>query len=434
MVSNSELTEFFKTGQWQQIVEATANLSGLTGARPGHWFFRGAALLKLAQLPAAIEAIERGLVLDANSSWGNKLLFETLCRNNQKDQAVTGLTWFMVKSQQSEADKAWFVQAAVNLGHFEQACVVNETRSVIVDVPPTPRYALALQCFCKVDTLQRVFETLMELTDTADYGLVILQDSVIGSSKADRYAAGALLVQELIGKWLAKLNEKFFSVEYLRNDHNLGTAPSCRRLLDHVCRKYDGFLFIEDDCLLTPSALAWTSYHIKQNLSPENLWFVSCESIFFNREERPLGEETLHKLTAISRMPMVRCSYILVDFVPSTCFATTSGIWQRAAPLRSCTLGPETLNHYIKAHSIKTILPVVPHASDIGMLHELGYSVAHHGVENVRERKETYLLAQGAFDPASCQLYPANKDLLYSATSKLVESSILHLEKQVLGS
>jgi hypothetical protein len=67
----------------------------------------------------------------------------------------------------------------------------------------------------------------------------------------------------------------------------------------------------------------------------------------------------------------------------------------------------------------KTVSPLVPRASDIGMQHELGYSVTLMGRNNVKETKTTYLMAEGSFEPKESTLFVGNSDLLYAATSVL---------------
>jgi len=211
----------------------------------------------------------------------------------------------------------------------------------------------------------------------------------------------------------------FFSVEVLQNERNLGTAPTCRRMLDHVANNYSGFVFIEDDCLLAPSALDWCRHHMKKTVNTTGPWFLSAESIFFDRQDREITAEQHKKLADFAGLPAIRNAYHLLNFVPSTCFGTTSDIWRICANVRSFTRGPESLTRYMTAMGRKTVSPLVPRASDIGMQHELGYSVTLMGRNNVKETKTTYLMAEGSFEPKESTLFVGNSDLLYAATSVL---------------
>jgi hypothetical protein len=116
-----------------------------------------------------------------------------------------------------------------------------------------------------------------------------------------------------------------------------------------------------------------------------------------------------------------------LEFVPSTCFMTTREIWKICANIRSFTRGPESLTQFLKPLERKTLAPLVPRASDVGMLHELGYSVAMLGAENVKEIKQTYLLSDGQLDLEKIKHFKGDAGLLYSASVLLDEKSISRL-------
>ena len=143
---------------------------------------------------------------------------------------------------------------------------------------------------------------------------------------------------------------------------------------------------------------------------------------------RAPGAETLARLGRIAAHPKLRNAYYQLAFVPSTCFGTTAAIWAMCAEVRSFTRGPESLSRYVRALRRLSIGPVVQRASDIGMLHPLGYSVTNRGRDMVGEQKETYLLAPGRFDAAASALYRGNFDLLYAATSQVDEYHLRLLE------
>lgn len=372
--------------------------------------------------------IERGLALEPESRWGNSILFEAYRLSGQAKVGLERFAAFINSADDYESEKTWFVQWAAEFDMLDLAAEMNEKRDVIRNVPKMPRFALGIQCFCKADTLEKVFLSLLALDNAQKFSLVIIQDCIDPVSNRDRYFSGHREVRNTIKRYLHEFQNKFYSVEYLSNQSNLGTAPTCRRLVDHICSKYDGFVFIEDDCVLAPSALDWAAYHLENTISPKGPWFVTCESSYFDKELKTLTEPTKQRLAAIAAQDAIKNSYIYNDFVNSTCFATTSDIWEICASYRSFTRGPESLTRFVKTKGAKTVAPIVPRCADIGMLHELGYSVANMGAENVRERKDTFIMAQGPFDGASCQLYEGNKNLLFDATSNLSEKSIDALE------
>ncbi len=418
-------------GKWDEILAAVAEAPGQEALPPSLIFFRGIALVRLGRPAEAISVIERGLAIDPASRWGNSILFEAYRVNNQVAEGFKRLSAFINSGDGYESEKAWYVQWAAEYDMLDVAAEMNAKRDVIRNVPKLPRLALAIQCFCKADTLERVFHSLMALENAHQFSLVIIQDSIESASKRDRYAKGYGEVRSVLSRYLLDLEEKFFSVEYLANKTNMGTAPTCRRLLDYVTSKYDAFVFIEDDCVLAPSALDWAAYHLRNTVSLIGPWFVTCESSYFDKEHKKLDEPTKQKLEAIAKQDAIKNAYVYNDFVNSTCFATTSDIWNICANYRSFTRGPESLTRFVKTKGAKTVAPLVPRCADIGMLHELGYSVTNAGLENVRERKETFVMAEGAFDGTLCKPYDGDKNLFFDATSNLNENAIKALEAKV---
>jgi tetratricopeptide (TPR) repeat protein len=272
--------------KWQEIVVATESLTSAQASQPGYSFYRGMALTKLDRVSEAVEQIHHGLSLDPSSRWGNKLLFDVMRSSGKITEAFKGFSEFIDSQQGLESEKAWYVQHAAELSLFDIAAAMNQRREVICSVPPRPKYALALQCFCKADTLDQVFSSLCKLDRATAYALVILQDSEASSNDYHRYAGACEDVRAVISKWHSRLVNSFASVECMANRSNLGTAPSCRRLIDYVTQVYEGFLFIEDDCILAPSALDWSTYHIENTISSTGPAFVTCESSYFDKGDR----------------------------------------------------------------------------------------------------------------------------------------------------
>jgi hypothetical protein len=289
---------------------------------------------------------------------------------------------------------------------------------------------VALQSFSKVDTLEKVFESLLKLDGCEYHSLIIIQDSDVGATISERHKRGRRDVKNLISEWLPSLSSIFFSVEYLQNERNLGTAPTCRRLLDFVASKYEGFLFIEDDCILSSTSVTWAFDQLQRRIDPLGHWFVTCESSFFDREDRPITPDISARLERIASHDRLRDAVHLLNYVPSTCFGTTSAIWQLCRGPRSFTRGPESLSMFVLREGHKTISPVVPRASDIGMLHELGYSFSSVGA-NVREKKNTILLAPYAVDSGRSYLFDGDANLLFGATSRLDLNALSKLEAEL---
>jgi len=426
-----EARRLSEQGDWSALLDLTECIGDLASPLPEQHFFRATALLRLGDLPAADSHICNGLSLEPYSIWGRQLKFEVDISLGKVDEAFHQLAAFVRANDDGELEdvKALLVLKAVEFGKFSLAKAINETRSVIQDVPAPPRYAICVQFFNKADTLALTLECLIKARQAKDFALVLIQDSSRETPAGRRYINECAEAEATFIQFLPRLSEIFFSVEFMKNKKNLGTAPTCRRVLDSVCRRYAGFLFIEDDCLLSEDALEWSSFHLRTSIVPEGPWFVTAESIFFDAQDRSIDHSFRDRLTRIARDEAVSGSHVLLDFVPSTCFGTTAELWQRCKSVRSFTRGPESLSAYMRRIGVQTLSPLVPRASDIGMQHPLGYSVGNLGQMNVRESKHTVLMSQGRSSTETYLQYSGDIDLFYSATSLLNQDSISELEK-----
>jgi hypothetical protein len=422
----NDLAALNASKQWSEIIELTSDITESSTAP--HHFFRGNAFLNAEEFTKCEEALVTGLKINNANSWGQSLLLSCRIKGNiNVDKGFDDFFNFItLVDSTSEGGKAFFVDEAVKHGKFYQAAIINEMRHVISGHPLMPKFAIAVQCFNKADTLDKVFENLCRCDGTNEFSLVILQDSLVGSTKKDKYLEGVNEVKDKISEWLPLLMSCFGSVEILSNSENLGTAPSCRRLLDYVCNKYEGFMFIEDDCLVSEDALLWALVSLNKFISPYKYWFSTCESIFFNSAGKHVSDTSLHKLNVIAKKTDIANAYVELDFVPSTCFITSSEVWKICGKVRSFVRGPESLTAFVQASNKKTLSPLVPRANDIGMLHENGYSVDMLGAENVKEAKTTYLtsLCSDSREQPTPTLYKGNVDRLYASTVKLDNSQI----------
>jgi hypothetical protein len=363
--------------------------------------------------------------------WGIILLFETLLSLARVDEAFDSLGAYINESSgDTEALKRLYVDMGVEHDRWQLALPMNERRAVILP-DQAKSYAVAVQCFNKTDTLDMLFDALVRCRQTQSFNLVIFQDSAEGSAKEAQYAPASAEVREVIAKWLPILLDRFRTVEVNLSGRNRGTAPTCRRLLDFVSSRYAGFVFLEDDCILAEDALLWALHHLENNIGLDSYWFAACESVFFNSEGTPVSQDNLERLQEYARQEGVHSSYVELDFVPSTCFITTKEVWEQTKSVRSFPHGPESLNKFLTHLGKKTLSPVVPRARDIGMLHELGYSVAMLGKDQVKEVKDTYITSGGLFHAENCQLFAGNRDKLWLASCKMNEEFIFALTDPV---
>lgn len=388
MLDSKTLSCLADTQSWQEIIDYFEN-SDTKPTHAAHYFYVATAYIKKNKLLEADSAICCGLKISPQNSWGRHLKYDVDKTLLGVEVAQNELFEYLTEHGSHRTLSSTFINQAVSFGDFDRAKRINEDRDVILKGKMRGKYAIALQTFCKADTLQEVLESLLKCNNENNFHLYIIQD-VPNESHASKYQEGFQKVQDTLVRYMPELMEKFEKLCVVTNKENLGTAPTCRKILDIICCDYDGFLFLEDDCVITKDALQLAKYLLENKIGLNTLhWFGSCESTFFNNAE---GHE-INLSTVKDRVIKQDLHHALydVEFVPSTCFITRKEVWEQLKEYRSFPKGPESLTAYINTLGKKTILPVVPRARDVGMTHELGYSVLNLGSDGVKERKAHYL-------------------------------------------
>jgi hypothetical protein len=368
--------------------------------------------------------VNKSLVISGNNNWTRTIKFNNDSKLEGIEYALYELYSYLLESKfSSESLMRTFVDKSMEFGEFNRSQEVNLNREVIKEGKNNP-FCIAIQCFNKVDVLEDVFKKLLNCTHSGNFEVVLLQDMYLESDE-EQYSEGWKNVRELLSTYHSSLTSKFGTVTTIYNVTNLGTAPSCRKLLNYVSKVYEGFIFIEDDCLLSRDALLITEEFINNHIDEDNYWFATCESINFDAKEHEMTLEEINtNLVNMHDLDSWKNLYGEFKFVPSTCFITKCSIWNKVSNIRAFIRGPESLSKYMLKVDKKTIFPLIPRASDIGMIHELGYSVKHLTLAGVKEFKNTYYLPDFNHDQIKMRL--AEKTLVnkvYATSTKNILST-----------
>lgn len=312
---------------------------------------------------------------------------------------------------------------------LERSVPVNQLRAKYISSTTKSPNCIVVQCFAKSDTLQLVLESLLNTTSSVECNLVILQDSLINAKSADRYIDEHQKVGNLLEDFSPLLLKKFSGLSIFKNRENLGTALSCRLAIDLALKQSENFLFLEDDCVVAPDAIDFFAASIEKISVSGDIWFASCESPFFNAADRTVSPTLINKVRQISEIEALMHLYTLKAFVPSTCFISKESIWERVRDYRCMPRGPESLSRQLRKWNKRTLLPVIPRGSDIGMSHPLGYSTRNKGEGNVKEQKNVLTTSkQFEFCELSLsKISPSLGGLLYQATSLCNEDALTQL-------
>jgi hypothetical protein len=275
--------------------------------------------------------------------------------------------------------------------------------------------SIVVSVFVKDDLIQAQINNLLQLEKLDGYKVIFYQDNTLKSPKYDspQYAQKLDNVKAIIENNL----HRFHNAKFFRNDTNITPCGMCKKSIDHAFVDSDYVIFMEDDVFLAKNALTWFNYFYDNKiLTWDTYKFVTGESVFYDTKNmtRTPSDTELDTIKADITKNSYQQYFIELDnFITSSIFATTKSIWNtEIRDTRGMRNGANALNDLINKNKWKSIFPVVPFAKDIGMLHNDGWSVAWHGVNGVREIKNTYLLADEF--PSPCNFVKVPKSIQMS--------------------
>ena len=180
---------------------------------------------------------------------------------------------------------------------------------------------------------------------------------------------------------------------------------------------------MEDDVIPSNNFLNFFEFFIDNNiLSFENKQlFLAAESIFFDSNIKQPNTEHIQLCNTLINTYNLNKYYITLNFAPSSCFCTNYNIWNKISNIRGQPQGANDLNKYFIDNNFTTIMPIIACCKDIGMTNTNGYSMILHGINNIIEIKNTYILNE--INTSSYELYPVNADALYDFSSNLNHSN-----------
>jgi hypothetical protein len=274
--------------------------------------------------------------------------------------------------------------------------------------------AIVVQFFIKANYLQEIIDKLLQQPNIQNCLVIFWQDHIFGS-KYFNSIEDLNNCKEIVSNNL----HKFKNAIRRKNKINKGTCKTCQIALDYAFQFAEYAILLEDDVIPSHCFLSFFEYFIqKQKLSFENKFlFITGESVFFDSRDYELNESKIQLAKKLIEKYHLNKYYWPLKFVPSSCFCTSSSIWEKVGEIRGGPTGDEDLTKYLKENRCKTISPVVPCCKDVGMLDKKGYSVMLHGQGNIREIKNTYLL-NNSNKTAFC-FFRYNTDKLFHLVSKM---------------
>jgi len=275
----------------------------------------------------------------------------------------------------------------------------------------------------KDDLILNMINNICLVENINNCKIIFWQNSLNGNKffTAEKYGKNHLQCGHIIKKNLFK----FSNAEYILNEPSQNLYIDRHKAIDYCYNFSDNVIYVEDDIIMSKEFVNYFLYFIKNELigtEPGKNQFIAGESIFFDSKNIEVSENFINKIKKIISDNELHKYYINVDFTPSSCLLFNIKIWEQIKKKSQGSLGMTFLNNFCKENNYKSVCPVVSLCQDIGMLHDMGYSVRIHGKEKVKEIKNSYIMNE--YNNNEYILYKKNKGKLYNISVLLNDCNI----------
>jgi len=241
--------------------------------------------------------------------------------------------------------------------------------------------AIAIQAFNKADSILRTLDSIARSSGSKKYHLVILQDACSKSAETEKYRSAWAQTTQALEVWISRNRDHFVSVRFDRSEENNGPYRTAERLISRALQSSEFVIFSEDDLIFERDAIGWFERALAHPmfLRP-NVWAIAGESRFFDSHRHTPSEIAVAHALALAESHNLIDKFVYLDFVPSSCFATTREKWTEFGDTRGTTRGDRAVVDRCLAEGKVCFWPVIARCRDTGMHHPLGYSVRWKGL------------------------------------------------------
>jgi hypothetical protein len=276
--------------------------------------------------------------------------------------------------------------------------------------------AIAIQAFNKADSILCTLDSIARARGSNSYELFILQDGCSGSNQTEKYRAAWIETIQVIKSWISKNRHHFASVRFESSDQNNGPYQTAERLITWALETSKSVIFSEDDVIFECNAVEWFEKALAHPmfLRP-NVWAIAGESRFFDSHRHVPSNIDVRCALEVAHTQNLIDRFVYLDFLPSSCFATTRDKWAEFGDTRGSTRGDRAVVDRCLAEGKVCFWPVIARCRDSGMHHPLGYSVRWKGLYHMAF-KNSYIVS-GMLKSAAgdlTELSTAQKDALLS--------------------
>jgi GR25 family glycosyltransferase involved in LPS biosynthesis len=263
--------------------------------------------------------------------------------------------------------------------------------------------SIAVQAFNKADSILRTLDSIARSSGSDQYHLVILQDGCSRSNETEKYRAAWAQTTQALEAWISTNTDHFLSVRFDRSKENNGPYRTAERLISQALENSESVIFSEDDVIFERDAMEWFERALVHPmfLRP-NVWAIAGESRFFDSNRHSPSDADVCRALEMAETRNLIDRFVYLDFLPSSCFATTRDKWTEFGDTRGTIRGDRAVVDRCLAEGKVCVWPVIARCRDIGMHHPLGYSVRWKGLRHAGF-KNSYIVS-GMLNGASTEL------------------------------
>ena len=253
--------------------------------------------------------------------------------------------------------------------------------------------SIAVQAFNKAESVLGTLDSIARSRGSDKYRLVILQDACSGSAATEKYRSAWAETTHAIEAWISRNKDHFVSVRFNRSEENNGPYRTAERLINCALKDSESVIFLEDDIIFEPDAIEWFEKALTHPmfLRP-NVWAIAGESRFFDSYRHSPSDSDVSRALELAESANLIDKFVYLDFVPSSCFATTREKWAEFGDTRGTIRGDRAVVDRCLAEGKVCFWPVIARCRDTGMHHPLGYSVRWRGLNHAKF-KNSYVVS-----------------------------------------
>jgi hypothetical protein len=243
--------------------------------------------------------------------------------------------------------------------------------------------AIAVQAFNKAESVLRTLDSVLRSRGSNNHHLFILQDGCFESRHTEKYRAAWEETTRAVEKWISANRDQFPSVCFEWSNRNNGPYRAAERLISWALEKNNSVIFSEDDVIFENDALEWFDrVLVHPAFLRSDVWAIAGESKFFDSNRHVPSDSDICRALEVTQTQSLIDRFVYLDFLPSSCFATTRAKWAEFGKTRGTINGDRAVLERCRAEGKLCVWPVIARCRDTGMHHPLGYSVRWKGLHH----------------------------------------------------